>query len=129
MLDKDTICSAIRNGAQVYGEHGLEHVHSDICNRTFVLFVGNGFVDTSKNTAQGVLDVKTCVHYLNGYCYRPFCGGQMEQVLEELVVVSYIKTPLDAIRTVKALRKMGIKGEIRLEVEYIEGYSVEVTTY
>lgn len=82
-----------------------------------MLFVGNGFVDTSKNTAQGALDVKTCTHYLNGYCYRPFCGGQMEQ----LVVVSYIKTPLDAIRTVKALRKMG---EIRLEVEY-----VEVTTF
>ena len=129
MLDKDTICSAIRNGAQVYGERGLEHVHSDICNRTFVLFIGNGFVDTSKNTAQGVLDVKTCVHYLNGYCYRPFCGGQMEQVLEELVAISYIKTPLDAIRTVKVLRKMGVKGEIRLEVEYVEGHSVEVTAF
>ena len=53
----------------------------------------------------------------------------MEQVLEELVEVSYIKTPLDAIRTVKALRRMGIKGEIRLEVEYVEGHSVEITTF
>ena len=129
MLDKDTIRSAIRNGANVYGRNGLEHVSSDICNRTFVLFIGNGLVDTSKNTAQGALDVKTCAHYLNGYCYRPFYGGRMEQVLEELVEVSYIKTPLDAIRTVKALRRMGIKGEIRLEVEYVEGHSVEVTTF
>lgn len=120
-MDRLKIRDIIRNGA--LGEK------ADVCNRAFVLYVGNGFVDASKNTPQGAEDVVTCEKFLRGRCYRQFHGGQMEQVLDDLICISYIKTPREALSIVAELRKFGIKGEIRLEVEYIIGCSVDVTSY
>ena len=86
-------------------------------NHTFTLYIGNGFVDKSKNKAQNERDVRILAHFLRGYCYRQFHGGQMEQVLDDMVIVAYIKTPAEVISIRKILRKMGIKGRIDVELE------------
>lgn len=106
------------NGDFLFTENGLEFVKPDLLQRTFTVYVGNGFVDASRNTPQGQQDVNLCAAFLGEFCYRPFHGGQMEQVLDDLVAVSYIPTPAKALEVVYALRAMGVKGRIGLEVEY-----------
>ena len=110
----DAVKAALRNGATVYGSHGLEHVSADVCSRTFTLHCD---------------DVQTCSKYLRGYCYRQFHGGQMEQVLDNLVAVSYIHSPRQALIVLNELRKMGVCGKIDLCVEYVEGHLVPVKTF
>ena len=115
-----------------------EPLRPDICGRTFTLYVGNGFVDPARNTAAGAQDVATCVRFINHNgkrCYRvledEFDGylGQMEQVLDDLVCISYIPTPAMMLRLAKSLRRRGIIGDIRCEVEYVQGYPVEFKSY
>ena len=89
----------------------------DLCKRTFALYI---------NRAS---DVQLCADFLDGYCYRQFHEGQMEQVLEDLVCLSFIPTPADVLDTICGLRRFGITGPIQLYVEYAEGYLVEVKTY
>lgn len=89
----------------------------DLCNRTFVLYIA------------GERDVATCEKFLRGFCYRQFHGGQMEQVLEDLVCVSYIRTPAEVLSIIRELRKFGIIGAISLEAEYAQGYPVSIKTY
>ena len=107
----------------------------DICGRTFTLYIGNGFVDPARNTPEGLRDVATCVRFIGKRCYRvledTFDGylGQMEQVLDDLVCISYIPTPAKMLRLVNSLRRRGICGEIRCEIEYVPGYPVEFKTY
>jgi hypothetical protein len=101
----------------------------NLCARTFTLNIGNGFVDPSMNTMQGLRDVEVCEQFLRNYCYRQFHGGQMEQVLDDMVCVSFIKTPREVMSIVRELRKLGIKGKIYLSVEYVEGFPVEVKNY
>lgn len=111
------IRDAIRNGADVYGPNGIVHVRSDVCNRTFVLYI------------QGRHNVQTCARFLRGYCYRQFHGGQMEQVLDDLVGIFYIRSPREALAILDELRKMGVYGKIDLCAEYVEGYIVNIKTF
>lgn len=128
------IIHAMRFGApneeavQAYLSAG-DPLRPDLCNRTFTLYLGNGYVDVSMNTAEGMRDVATCEKFLRGHCYRKFHGGQMEQVLDDLVCVSYIRTPAEALSVINELRKMGITGAIRMEAEYAQGYPVSIKTY
>lgn len=108
--------------------HGCGGERPDVCHRTFNLCFGNGWADPSRNTPQGAKDVAVCEKFLRGYCYRQFHGGQMEQVLDDLVCVSYIKTPREVLSIVDELRNMGIRSEIRLEAEYVIGYPVDLTS-
>lgn len=86
--------------------------------KTYVLYVGNGWADPSLNTEQGARDVQVLSNFLRGYCYRQFHGGQMEQVLDELVSIAYVKT-MDEVKTIiTELRKLGVEGVIRIETEY-----------
>lgn len=101
----------------------------DLCNRWFTIYVGNGYSNPAFNTIEGRRDVRICEKFLHGFCHRQFYGGQMEQVLYDLVAVSYIRTPAEVLQIVGELRKMGITGEIRLEAEYVEGYPVSIKTY
>lgn len=121
------ILHAMRNGV-VFPAEDVQ-LKPDICKRTFTLYVGNGFVDESMNTPEGLRDVEVCAKFLRGYCYRRFGGGQMEQVLDDLVCISYIHTPSDVLYIVRELRRRGISGGIRLEVEYVEGYPEQLKTY
>lgn len=89
----------------------------DLCKRTFVLYI------------DGAYDVQVCADFLDGYCYRQFHEGQMEQVLDDLVCLSFIPTPADVLDTICGLRNLGITGAIQLYVEYVQGYVVEVKTY
>lgn len=121
------IRDAIRNTIGIRDENGL--IRPDVCKRTFVLYLGNGYEDSSMNTPEGARDVETCEKFLRGYCYRQFHGGQMEQVLEDLISISFIRSPREAMHVVRELRNMGIIGKIELYAEYIEGYLVSLKTY
>lgn len=110
----ESIKAALRNGAMVYGRNGLEHVRADVCNRTFVLYCD---------------DVQTCDKYLRGCCYCQFHGGQMEQVLDDLVAISFIHSPREVLNILNELRKMGVRGKIDLCVEYVEGFLVHVKSF
>lgn len=118
---KAEIRRVIREGVTVYSANGLEIRPVDVCRRTFSVYVGNENVDKSRNTEQGKKDVAICAKYLDGYCYKHFAGGQMEQVLDELVAISYIATPMQVRETIDALRGMGVNGRISVFVEYMEG--------
>lgn len=83
-------------------------------NMTYSLWVGNGYVDNNRNTTQGVEDVKTCMLILGGCCYIQYHGGQMEQVLEDAVEISYFFTLKSAKAAVAFLRADGIKGTINI---------------
>lgn len=124
---KQGIRDAIRNISGIRDERGL--IRPDVCKRTFVLYLGNGYEDPSMNTPEGAQDVKTCEKLLCGFCYRQFHGGQMEQVLEDLVSISFVHTPHEVMHIVRELRNMGIIGKIELYAEYIEGYLVNIKTY
>ena len=134
MENLSEIRRAMRFGApsayvvQEYLSHG-DPLCPDLCGRTFALYLGNGYVDPAMNTAAGAQDVKTCEKFLRGYCYRQFHGGQMEQVLEDLVCVSYIRTPAEVLNVIRELRKFGIIGAIHLFAEYAQGYPVSIKTY
>ena len=108
--------------------HGCGGERPDVCHRTFNLYFGNGWADPSRNTPQGAKDVAVCEKFLRGYCYRQFHGGQMEQVLDDLICVSYVKTPREVLSIVDELRKLGVRGEIRCEVEYIIGHQVDLNS-
>ena len=125
---------AMRHGAadsyivQEYLSHG-DPLHPDLCGRTFTLYLGNGYVDPARNTAEGLRDVAICAQFLGNRCYRRFGGGQMEQVLDDMVCISFIQTPGEVLATIRALREMGIAGNINLLVEYVQGYPVEIKAY
>lgn len=121
------IRDAIRNTIGIRDENGL--IRPDVCKRTFVLYLGNGYEDPSMNTPEGAQDVEVCAEFLRGRCYRQFHGGQMEQVLEDLISVSFIRSPSEVLHIVRQLRKMGIIGKIELYAEYIEGYLVNLKSY
>lgn len=87
----------------------------NICGRTFVVYI-------SKPD-----DIKVCVDYIGNRCYRWFFKGQMEWVLDELVCISFIKTPADLLEVVRELRKLGIRHKVEVEVEYIQGYPMHLT--
>lgn len=124
---KNDLRNAMRQMDYIYMEDGLHRVRPDICSRMFVVNFGNGYIDESMNTVQGLRDVECAVSkYLRGRCYRQFFGGQMEQVLDDMISISYIKTPAQVITVVKELRKMGIKGRISIGVEYVEGHTYEI---
>ena len=101
----------------------------DVCNRTFTIYLGSCIASTPWNTALGAEDVETCAKFLKGRCYRHFHGGQMEQVLDNLVAISFIRTPAEALTIIEELRKFDIMGTIRLEVEYVQGFPVFVKNY
>ena len=122
-----SIRDAIRNTSGIRDENGL--IRPDVCKRTFVLYLGNGHVDPAMNTPEGAQDVQTCEKFLRGFCYRQFHGGQMEQVLEDLVCISFIRSPREVMHIVRELRNMGVIGKIDLYAEYIEGYLVDLKTY
>ena len=114
------LCAAMRLGAEekvamAYYWAG-DPLCFDLCQRTFILYMNGD-------------DVATCADFLRGYCYRQFHGGQMEQVLDDLVCVSYLPTPADVLACVHALREFGIAGEIWCEVEYAQGYPVYFKSY
>jgi hypothetical protein len=90
--------------------------------------VGNGYRDTTRNTAQGARDVETCAAIIGDRCYVSFASGQMEQVLDDLVCVSYIEDGGGVDRTVRALRAAGIAGAIRVCVEHVEGCPITLYT-
>jgi hypothetical protein len=52
----------------------------------------------------------------------------MEQVLDDLVCVSYIEDGGGVDRTVRALRAAGIAGAIRVCVEHVEGCPITLYT-
>jgi hypothetical protein len=97
-----------------------------ISGRTFTIHVGNGYIDTSRNTARGLADVAICAELIGRNCYIRFAGGQMEQVLDDMAVVSYIPTPAKVQSTVDALRALGVCGRITVCAEYEEGYEAEI---
>lgn len=107
----------MREPVPVYTENGMELVAPNICNRAFTLYARNGS------------DIQICEEYLRGYCFRKFCGGQMEHVLDDLMIVSYLHTPADVICAVHALRNMGVAGTIGLYTEYVNGYECLVKEY
>ena len=85
--------------------------------KTFVLYIGNGYSDPSRNTVQGSYDVRILADFLRGHCYRQFHGGQMEQVLDDMIAISYIKTMDEVYTIIAELRKLGVNGKIRIEEE------------
>lgn len=111
------IRKAMRDCQYVYGRNGLEAIRPDVCNRTFTIYVGNSS------------DVATCAKFLRGYCYRQFHGGQMEQVLDNLICISFIRTPAAALAVIRELRKLGISGKISLEAEYVEACPVSIKAF
>lgn len=124
---KAALKDAMRQIDYCYMEDGLRRVRPDICSRMFVVNFGNGYIDESMNTVQGLRDVECAVSkYLRGRCYQQFFGGQMEQVLDDMISISYIKTPAQVVTIIKELRKMGIKGRIFIGVEYVEGHTYEI---
>lgn len=116
-LERDILVDRMRKPCRVYTGNGMEMVKTDICNRRFTLYV-----DAEQ-------DVQLCADYLRGYCYRHFCGGQMEHVLNWLVVVSYLRTPRDVLAAVQALRNLGVAGPVRCCAEYVDGYATFVKDY
>ena len=105
---KEPIRKILRNGYDFFDENG--RIKANICERNFVLYV-----------QEDASDVQVCVNFLRGYCYRHFAGGSLEQVLEDVVALSYIRTPMAVITAIQELRKIGVKGRIFVEVEYAEG--------
>jgi hypothetical protein len=95
---------------------------------TYTLYVGNGYRDTSRNTSQGMKDVAVCAAVIGHKCYIKFASGQMEQVLDDLVCVSYVDTLEGVQQTVDALRGAGVAGGIRVFVDY-EGERPERELY
>ena len=108
---------AMRSHKTFRTENGLVSIKPNICERTFVVYVGNQY------------NINVCAKYIGRECYRQFHGGQMEQVLDDLICISYIRTPAEALNIVHELRKLGIIGTICLEAEYVQGYPVSVKTY
>lgn len=119
------VSDQMRRGAQALPEVGD---YEEDKKMTYTLYLGNGFVDESKNTAQGARDVETCAAMISNACCIQFGDGQMEQVLEDLVCVSYIDTEVGVRRTVDALRNMDVAGSIRVCAEYEEGCPIDLYT-
>lgn len=117
MISAQEFRKHIRKPVPVYTENGLEYLMPDICNRMFTLSVSDE------------QSIRLCAEYLRGYCYRHFCGGQMEHVLDDLVIIAYIRTPEDVIRTVRGLRSLGIIGKIACCAEYVEGSEVYIKNF
>ena len=108
-MNTKQLLDAMHNPVQVFDG---EYVRPNICERTFVVYIDNAN------------DTKTCVNYIGNRCYRKFFGGQMEDVLENLVAISFIKTPRELIQVIQELRKLGVTSTLQLCVEYIEGYVI-----
>lgn len=104
---KEEMQYIIRNGYDTQDEHG--RIKANIISRTFVLYI------------QDKHDLKICADYLGNRCYRGILGGQMEQVLEDTVCISYVNTPADLIAICSELRRMGVRGRIGVDVEYADG--------
>lgn len=108
----EKIRSQIRHGINVPDLESGETVNIkiDVLSRTFTVYIDNAH------------DVGICAEFLRGFCYRRFGHGQMEQVLGNCVVVSYIQTPAELIKTIRELREFGIIGKLSVVVEYDPAY-------
>lgn len=102
--------SAMRNPMSF---NGMVYERPNICERTFVVYISHPD------------DINVCVDYIGHRCYRRFFAGQMEHVLDNLVAISYIKTPLELVELMRELRVLGVSHGFDVMVEYVMGYPVQ----
>lgn len=92
---------------------------------TFTIWIGNGYIDSTRNTPQGLRDVAICRKIIGNCCYVRYMGGQMEQVLDDGVSLSFLPDMNSVDNAVIALREAGIMGALSIQIDDAYGKTEE----